>query len=202
MKTNKLRQHLNLPKNSRIALYQGNIQPDRGLERLVRAAAYLEPENVIVIMGQNIGTTRMELAQLITLQQVHEHIKIIPPVPYKDLLSWTASADIGLTIIPLDYTRNMRTCLPNKLFEYIQAGLPVLSSPLEAVREILTTYDVGNIVRSMDPADVGMAINTMLSQPDELARMRANALQAAQQDLCWEKESQKLLRLYQQFLAN
>lgn len=200
-KTDNLRQHLGLSSRMRIALYQGNIQPDRGLERLVRAGAYLEPEHVIVIMGQNVGTTRTELKQLIMLQQVDAHIKIIPAVPYNVLLEWTSSADIGLTIIPLDYTRNMRMCLPNKLFEYIQAGLPVLSSPLEAVREILTTYDVGCVVRSMDPADVGKAINTMLSNSAELARMQTNALQAARQDLCWEKEGLKLLRLYQQLMA-
>ncbi|GHO82072.1 glycosyltransferase [Dictyobacter formicarum] len=200
-KTDNLRQHLGLSPRTRIALYQGNIQPDRGLERLVRAAAYLEPEHVIVIMGQNVGTTRAELKQLIMLQQVDAHIKIIPAIPYNILLEWTSSADIGLTIIPLDYTRNMRMCLPNKLFEYIQAGLPVLSSPLEAVREILTTYDVGCVARSMDPADVGKAINTMLSNEAELIRMRTNALQAARQDLCWEKEGLKLLRLYQQLLA-
>ncbi|GCE09047.1 glycosyltransferase [Dictyobacter aurantiacus] len=197
-KTDRLRQHLNLPAYTRIALYQGNIQPDRGLDRLVRAAAYLEPEHVIVIMGQNIGTTRTELRQLIMLQGVDAHIKIIPAVPYDDLLEWTASADLGLSILPLDYTPNVRMCLPNKLFEYLQAGLPVLSSPLEAVREILDTYQVGRVVRSMDPADVGKDINMLLSNADELARMRANALQAARQDLCWEKESTKLLQLYRQ----
>ncbi|GLV54504.1 hypothetical protein KDH_13510 [Dictyobacter sp. S3.2.2.5] len=197
-KTDRLRQHLGLSRRTRIALYQGNIQPDRGLDRLVRAAAYLEPEHVIIIMGQNIGTTRAELRQLIMLQGVDAHIKIIPAVPYDDLLEWTASADLGLTILPLDYTPNMRMCLPNKLFEYLQAGLPVLSSPLEAVREIIDTYQVGRVVRSMDPADVGKDINMLLSNTDELARMRANALRAAHQDLCWEKESTKLLQLYRQ----
>ncbi|GCE31106.1 hypothetical protein KDA_65900 [Dictyobacter alpinus] len=196
IKTDMLRQQLRLPASKRIALYQGNLQPDRGLDRLVRAAAYLEPENIIVMLGQNIGTTRAELEQLIMLQKVQAHVKILAPVPYAELATWTASADIGLTIIPLDYTRNMKLCLPNKLFEYIQAGLPVLSSPLEAIRDILVSYNVGKVVRSMNPAEVGMAINSMLKDPDELACMRANALRAAKQDLCWERESLKLIDLY------
>ncbi|GER89543.1 hypothetical protein KDW_37050 [Dictyobacter vulcani] len=196
LKTDTLRQQLKLPASTRIALYQGNLQPDRALDRLVRAAAYLEPENIIVLLGQNIGTTRAELEQLILLQKVQQHVKILPPVPYEELDTWTASADIGLTIIPLDYTRNMKLCLPNKLFEYIQAGLPVLSSPLEAIQDILATYAVGKVVPSLDPAEVGIAINAMLNDPAELACMRANALRAAQEDLNWEQESRKLIGLY------
>ncbi|GCF06928.1 glycosyltransferase family 4 protein [Dictyobacter arantiisoli] len=193
----RLRIHLDLPAQTRIALYQGNLQPDRGLERLVRAAAYLDPGQVIVLLGQNIGTTRAELEQLIQLQGVQDRVKIISAVPYETLQDWTASANIGLTIIPLDYTRNMKMALPNKLFEYIHAGLPVLSSPLEAVGEILTTYDLGQVVRSMDPADIGTAINAMLNDPPELERISQHARQIARTELCWQKESQQLLQLYQ-----
>lgn len=199
-KTHRIREYLHLSEQTRIALYQGNLQLDRGLDRLVLAATYLEPECVLVMMGPNIGTTQVELEQLIAHQQISDHVKIIPAVPYEVLPIWTASADIGLTIIPLDYTKNMRMCLPNKLFEYIQAGLPILSSLLPAVQEILETYNVGKVVPSMEPADIGAAINMLLHDPVELKRMHDNALQAACQDLCWHKESRQLIQLYQQVL--
>jgi glycosyltransferase involved in cell wall biosynthesis len=199
-KTPILREYLQLSAQTRIALYQGNLQPDRGLDRLVLAAAYLEPECMLVIMGKNIGTTQAELEALITLQHAGNYVKIIPAVPYDTLSTWTASADIGLTILPLDYSENMKMCLPNKLFEYIQAGLPVLSSPLPAVQEILNTYNVGKVISSLHPAAIGTAINTMLNDSTALKRMHDNALQAAHQDLCWEKESQYLIRLYQQVM--
>ena len=73
----------------RLALYQGNIQSDRGLDRLVLAAPFLEPGTVIVLMGKGIGTTQSELEQLIDRLGVADRVRIIPPVPYADLLDWT-----------------------------------------------------------------------------------------------------------------
>jgi len=197
----RLRQHLGLGSNVRIALYQGNLQPDRGLDRLVRAAAFLERDSVIVMMGKDKVATRGQLEALIENEGMAERVKVMPPVPYEELLNWTASADIGLTVIPLDYTLNMRWALPNKFFEYLMAGLPVLSSPLDAVSEIITTYKVGRIVPSLAPADIGAAINAMLADSAELAVMRHNALSVAQQEFHWEKERQKLTRLYDDVLA-
>ncbi|MDQ6661254.1 MAG: glycosyltransferase [Chloroflexota bacterium] len=199
-RTNYLRERLGLAPDVRIALYQGYLQPDRGLERLVRAASYLEPNMVIVLMGQGVGTTQDDLERLIVEKGVADRVKILPSVPYHELLAWTASADIGLTVIPLDYTLNMKMCLPNKLFEYLMAGLPVLSAPLEAVTEIITTYGVGHIVPSMEPAAVGAAINAMVKDETVLANMRSNALTAAEQTLCWEREGPELVRLYHEVL--
>jgi glycosyltransferase involved in cell wall biosynthesis len=76
------------------------------------------------------------------------------------------------------------------------AGLPVLSSPLDAVVNVVRTYDVGQIVPSSSPADIGEAINAMLADRDALARMHSNALEAAKQEFNWEKEAQRLVSLY------
>ena len=197
----RLRQHLGLRPCVRIALYQGNIQPDRGLDRLVRAAAFLEQDIVIVIMGNDMVGTQARLEALIEEEGVAERVKIILPVPYEELLHWTASADIGLTVIPLDYTLNMRWALPNKFFEYLMAGLPVLSSPLDAIAEIIHTYNVGRIVHSLAPTDIGAAINATLADGEGLAVMRQNALNLARAEFHWEKESHKLIRLYDDVLA-
>lgn len=81
------------------------------------------------------------------------------------------------------------------------AGLPVLSSQLPAVAEVINTYDVGCIVPSLEPEDIGAAINAMLANHIALARMRYSALNAVRQDLYWEKESQHLVHLYLKILA-
>ncbi|HZU01814.1 MAG TPA: glycosyltransferase, partial [Ktedonobacteraceae bacterium] len=129
-----------------------------------------------------------------------ERVKILPPVPYKELLLWTASADIGLIVLPLDYSLSIRYTLPNKLFEYLMAGLPVLSSPLDAVVNVIKTYDVGQIAPSLSPAVIGEAINSMLANRDALVRMRYHALEAAKQEFNWEKETQQLVSLYHTLL--
>ena len=199
-KSNRLREYLGLSSEKHIALYQGNIQSDRGLDRLVRAAPFLEPNIVLVVMGKGSSILSSQLEALIASEGVTERVKIIPPIPYIELLDWTSSADIGLIVLPPDYSPSIRWCLPNKLFEYLMAGLPVLASQLDAVVEIIKTNDVGQVVFSLSPVDIAQAINTILSDCNALARMRRNALAAAKSEFYWEKESQKLIRLYNSIL--
>lgn len=196
-KSNRLRQRLGLEPDVLIALYQGNLQPDRGLDRLIRAAAYLERQIVIVLLGKVIGDTLTQLEALIDSEGVADRVKILPPVPYEELLEWTASANMGLIIYSPDQSLNLRMCLPNKLFEYLMAGLPVLATPLIAVAEILNTYGVGQIVSSLAPAEIAAAINEMLRDKSVLERMHRNALDASQHDLCWDRERHRLIDLYQ-----
>lgn len=193
---NLLRQHLGLDTEVRIALYHGNLQADRGLDRLIRAARFLEPNIVIVLMGKGIGSTLAQLEALIAQEDVANRVKVIPPVPYAELLHWAASADLGLIVYTPQQSLNVQMCLPNKLFEYLMAGLPVLASPLDAVVKVLDTYKVGQVVPSLDPLEVASAINALLADSAALAEMRHNALAAANGDLCWEKECQHLLQLY------
>jgi glycosyltransferase involved in cell wall biosynthesis len=200
-KNDRLRQRLGLDPSVGIALYQGNIQPDRRLDILVRAAAFLEEDIVVVMLGGGIEPAISEIKTLIASEGLADRVKILPPVPYEELLDWTSSADIGLTLIPPDGTLNMRTCLPNKLFEYLMAGLPVLTSPMDAVAPLVTSYDVGQVVASLAPTDLGAAINAILRDAAGLARMRLNALNAAHSEFNWEKESLSLIHLYQDILA-
>ncbi len=200
-KSYQLRKHLGLSLEVRIALYQGNLQPGRGLDELVRAAPFLERDIVIVMMGQDKLAMRAQLESLIALEGCSDRVKIIPPIPYSELLDWTASADIGLIASPPDYSLNIQMLLPNKLFEFLMAGLPVLSTQLDAVVEIIRKYGVGQIMTSLTPADIGTAINAMLADSDALVRMRRNALNATRQELNWEKEQQRLVHLYSSVLA-
>lgn len=199
--SNRLRQHLNLRPEVRIALYQGMLQPNRGLDVLVHAASFLDPNIVIIMMGNGLKDTVEQLTALIKHEGVADRVKIIPAAPYAELLNWTASADIGLTVLPPDYSLSIRMCLPNKLFEYLMAGLPVLSSPLDAVAEVLTSYQVGQVVSSLTPKDVAVAINTMLADDSALAHMRQNALEVARDEFHWENERQKLVGLYHKILG-
>jgi glycosyltransferase involved in cell wall biosynthesis len=193
-----LRQSLGLNSDAHIALYQGNLTPDRGLERLIRAATFLDQNIVIVIMGR--GELEAELKALIMHEGVADRVKVLPPVPYQELLNWTASADAGLMVYAPDRSLNVRMCLPNKLFEYLMAGLPVLSSQLDAVVDILETYDVGQVVSSLTPENVALAINALVTNHAVYARLRRNALQASQQELHWDREKQKLIQMYAELL--
>ena len=196
-KQDRVRQRLNLDQKTRIALYQGYVLPDRGFDRLIRAARFLEQDIVMVILGPGPDEYFAELRNLIESEGVAERVKFLPAVPYAELLDWTASADLGLAIFPPDYSLSIRMCLPNKFFEYLMAGLPVLSSQLDVVVELIKAYDVGQVVPSLAPTDIAQTINTMLSDPAALARMSANGKQAVLQEFNWGKERVKLIQLYQ-----
>lgn len=197
-KQDRVRQRLGLDQKTRIALYQGFVLPDRGFDRLIRAARFLEPDIVMVILGPGPDEYFAELKALIDSEGVAERVRFLPAVPYAELLDWTASADLGLAIFPPDYSLSIRMCLPNKFFEYLMAGLPVLSSQLDVMVEIIKAYDVGQVVSSLEPAAIAQAINTMLADPAALARMGANGKQAILNEFHWGKERVKLVQLYQE----
>jgi glycosyltransferase involved in cell wall biosynthesis len=186
--------HLGLSPQTRVSLYQGLLQKNRALDVLVRAAKDLDPGNVIVLMGT--GPSRTDLETLIAQEGVGERVRILSAVPYDQLLRWTASADLGLILYRADHSLNVRYCLPNKLFEYLMAGVPILASMLDAVADVVTTYDVGRIVESLQPPAVAAAINQMLADREQLDRMRANCLAASRERFRWDVEQQGLIELY------
>lgn len=198
-RSDRLRRYLNLPPETRIALYQGGFQNNRALDSLVHAAPFLAPNTIIVLLGW--GPTQAHLEALIEETGVGDRVKIVPRVPYEELLEWTASADIGLTLFLASWSVSIAMCLPNKLFEYLMAGLPVLTTPLEAIVEMVERYDVGRVAPSLEPSVIGKAINDLLEDQQALERMRANALRASQQDLHWAVESQRLVEFYQHLLG-
>jgi glycosyltransferase involved in cell wall biosynthesis len=202
-KTYRLRQYLGLTSHTRIALFQGYISINRGLDALVRAAPFLSEDTVIVIKGMTKGNgpNRDHLEALIAEKGVTDRIKLIPFVPYDEMLDWIASADIGLIIYQQDFSLNVRTLLPYKLFEYLMAGLPVLTSETKAVIDVVKNYDVGQVLTSTEPEAIAKAINAMLADNTALQRMRQNALEATRNDLNWEKESSQLICLYEEIVV-
>ena len=200
-RSDRLRQYLGLNQEVRIALFQGYLQPNRGLNWLVQAAPLLDPNIVIVIMGQDQRGTKAQLEALIAENKVADHVKIIPAVPYSELLDWTASADIGLNLVSPDYGKAGNVMLPNKLFEYLMASLPILASPTDSVSEFISTYDVGRFIATLEPENISTAINEMLGDSAALMRMRRNGLEAAKNYLNWEKEKEHLLELYSRILG-
>lgn len=192
--SNRLREALRLPESTRVAVYQGGFQPNRSLDVLVRAAPYLDPGHVIVMVGG--GQSKPGIERLIAELGVGDRVILHPSVPYQELLEWTASADLGLILYRGSYSPNVLHCLPNKIFEYLMAGVPVLSSPLDAIEEIIRTYGVGRVAASTEPEVVGRAISLTLSDEEGLSYMRRNALVAARRELNWEVEQQRLVDLY------
>lgn len=182
-----LRKGLGIPSDSLIFLYQGVISDGRGIARLLEVFATGAPDRHVVFMGygQLEDSVRTASAR-------HSNIHLQPAVPPEQLASFTADADVGLSLIE-SISLSYYYCLPNKLFEYLSAGLPVIASDLPCMREVILKYRCGWTVSAN-----GTSLATLVSTIGhaDVQRLRPNAL-AVQDDYNWEREVPALLAMYE-----
>ncbi|HPZ21863.1 MAG TPA: glycosyltransferase family 4 protein [Bacillota bacterium] len=192
-----LRRDLGIAPDKIILLYQGVISPHRGLELMVKATRYLRDEFVIVILGNGILVPHLKelAADLGVAARVYFH----PAVSPSDLAPYTAGGDIGISIIE-DVCLSYHYCLPNKVFEYMQAGLPVVVSNLPEMRKVVEEYKVGLVLASWDPELIANELNVFLEK--DLYRIYSENTGKAASLFCWEREEGKLIDLYVNILAD
>lgn len=175
-----------------IVLYQGGFAPHRGLETLVRSAHGLE-RGRIVLMGW--GRLEDELRELIASEGLGERVTIAPPVPPAEVVSSATGAAVG--VIPYEPVGlNNTYTTPNKLFDYMAAGLPVVASRLPELIRFVEQGEMGLAFTPGDPTALATALNEVLADPERYAQMRARAREAGRR-YTWERESPKLLALYE-----
>lgn len=189
LKEKKTREELDLPTDKKIIILQGSgINVDRGGEEAVQAMRHLE-DAILLILGS--GDVMPVLQTIAEEDGIKGKVIFKGRRPFQEMMQYTQNADLGLTL-DKDTSINYRYSLPNKLFDYVQAGIPVLASRLPEVENVVATYKVGDFIESHDPKHVAAKIEEMLSNLDKINEWRQNAL-AASKELCWEKEKQKLV---------
>jgi glycosyltransferase involved in cell wall biosynthesis len=180
-----LRGELDLPPEGGIALYVGGVSPDRGIEQLVDAARRLG-DVTLVLMGPVDAGYRQTLER-----RSGGSARFAAPVPAHEVVRFAAGADVG--IVPYRNTcLNNYLSLPNKLFEYLAAGLPVVASDFPELRGVVLEHGVGETFDPEDAADIARAIRLVLDDPDRHVRLRDRARRAAEV-YSWERERPKLL---------
>ncbi|MGP9791516.1 glycosyltransferase [Roseinatronobacter sp. NSM] len=190
-----LRARLGIGAERVVGLYQGGLQPHRGLHHLVAAAAGV-PGLDLVLMGD--GRLRDALAAQITALGTSARIHLMPPEPLDQLLALTMTADFG--VHPLEAScLNHAYASPNKLFEYLHAGLPVIMTDLPEARRVLNAAPAGNPAILVPPGDqtaLRDALQMLTNTPKRRAVL-AHRAKAAGQMYCWQMQEDTLTRLYQ-----
>ena len=186
-------EHLELPASQRVVLYQGGFSLDRGIEQLFEAIREID-DATLVLMGYGLqeAAYREQAASV----ELRDRVRIMAAVPPAELLSWVASADVvAMPIQPT--TLNHRLTTPNKLFEAMAAGVPVVASDLPGMAPIVRDTGAGLVVDPTDPAAIAAACRQILdASPEERAAWRRRALDAAHRTYNWERQVEILFAEY------
>ena len=187
-----LRQHLAIADEQVLILYQGGLGPSRALETLIEALPHA-PQTTLVIRGPGMEHFSHAYATLARDLGVSDRLHLLPPVASQDVVAAAQGADLGIyTVAAL--CKSFTYALPNKVFEYLAAGLPVLTADYPEVRKLLVEGGVG---LGFDAADALSIAAAMRRAGDPVLREKLKAaipglLAAHQADAEW----QKLVTLY------
>lgn len=174
----------------KIIIYQGALNVGRGIEKVIDALEFL-PEVHFYIAGS--GDIENELKQRAQRSSAHERIHFLGRIPLEKLHAYTCSADLGVSLEePLGL--NYYYALPNKLFDYIQAEIPVIVSDFPEMKKIVETYQVGITTTENNPSALAAIIRDALENKEKRMVWKENLKKAAT-ELCWEKEKFKLITL-------
>jgi glycosyltransferase involved in cell wall biosynthesis len=192
LQNNFFRSEFSIPEDEMIFLYQGNISKVRGCETILNLFQALEKSKHIVFMGN--GDEFVDVIK--KSSQIHSNIHYKEAVPYNEISKYTSSADMGLHFIRVDDVLNHKYCLPNKLFEYLLYGLPVIiNSKAEEMLSIVSRFDVG-FGFNTDDFDMKEAIELIneLSQ-EKIKNYKVNLNQVIK-NLNWVNEAEYYVQIY------
>jgi len=196
----RLHQAAGLEGGEKILLYQGGFARMRGLDHLVRAAEQLPRDWTLVMMGwgkEEAALRRVALEVEARTPHRPSPVRFIPPAPQSELVMWTAGATVG--VIPYENVGlNHWFCTPNKLWEYPNAGVPVLVSPFPELRRQVEAYGFGWLLpESLDPHLLAAQLSNL--RETDLTAAREGCRRFIQHEN-WEKYGRRLVALYDALL--
>jgi glycosyltransferase involved in cell wall biosynthesis len=197
-----LRHSAGIPPRAPVILYHGALSPQRGVEQLMEAIRQPGLERVhLVLLG--FGEKREDFMRAAASPDLDGRVHVIDPVPPSDLLPWVASADLGAMPIQAS-TLNHYLSTPNKLFECLAAGTPIVASDFPAMRRIICDNPGGPLGVTCDPSRpveiAGSLLKLLRLNPADSEALRGRCLAAARDRWNWHAESARLLAVYEDLM--
>lgn len=183
-----LRERFRLSPTDKLIVYQGGLLPDRGIEECVLAISTLPNEYKLILIGS--GILEKEIREISKTNRVDDRVFFVGQVPSDELLYFTRQADIGLVMYK-NTSRNNYLSTPNKIYEYLLAGIPIVSSDHPGKSSIIQKNNIGVCVKEK-PDHIAEGIRSI---GEKLEHYKMNCLKA-QQYYRWDKEAEKLIDLY------
>lgn len=185
---NIFRDQLPIRADQHILLYQGGLAAGRGVSLVLEAFKERQESNVVVVF---MGYGDLE-AEIREAARQHSNIYFFPAVSPEVVLDYTASADIGVSLIE-NICLSYYYCMPNKLFEYAMAGLPVLVSNMKEMAAFVQNHQMGGVIAEFTARAINAAIDEILAH--DLKKLGDNAYRAACEN-SWDHQEEKMLSAY------
>ena len=178
-----------IPEGYKIVLYQGALNISRGLEYTIKAMQFV---NNCVFWIAGDGPIKKDLEQLVLDLNLSNKVFLLGNVPPPVLKTITPLAEIGISLEE-DLGISYRYALPNKVFDYFQAQVPILATYLPDIKNTVLKYKAGRVIQKHDEKHIAEEINLMLNQGK---KHYYENLKKAALDCCWENEEPKLKAIF------
>jgi glycosyltransferase involved in cell wall biosynthesis len=187
--SNTLKKLLKLPNETKVIVYEGQIQGRRNLDKIVLSAKYLPDTFRLVFIGEILGTWWEESVKpLFVDPEIASRVIVMPPYPHDELIEIIAFSDAGLIIYD-DSVLNNIFCEPGKLSDYIFARVPVIAPDYPTIGPVIKKYKIGQTFENAEPEEIARVIEKVVNTPREVWEQ---GLDAASLELTWENEWPKL----------
>jgi glycosyltransferase involved in cell wall biosynthesis len=192
---NSTKEELGLPLDKKLLIIQGaGLNIDRGLEELVEAMALIKDAILLIVGDGDVLPLLKERSQILELEK---KIIFIPKQTPEKLRQYTHHADLGVSFDKCT-NLNYELSLPNKIFDYLHAGLPIIASPLVEIKQIIDKYKVGECIENHEPQHIANKISSMLTDEKKLEKYKLNTI-IATEELNWENERNVLINIFNKY---
>ena len=175
------------PTNHKTVLYQGVLNPGRGIKSMIKALHFLEEIDLIII---GYGKVEAALHKFVKEELLEKRVHFLGRIPHEELPNYTKLATIGM-VLEEPFGLSFEYSLPNKLFDYIHAQLPIVSGNLPEIKKIVDTHKIGVAITDYKPETIAKAIHELIENKELYQQIKLNQ-QKVKNDFCWEKEQQLL----------
>ncbi|MBN1253459.1 MAG: glycosyltransferase [Bacteroidales bacterium] len=185
----------NFVKGRKIILYQGAVNVGRGINYVIDSMKFIN-DAVLVIIGD--GQVKSELEQSVKMNNLEDKVLFLGKIPFEDLIYYTKQADVGI-ILCQNISKSYEFSLPNRIFDFIQFGVPILSSDLPERRKIFEQANIGILTNNFEPENLAKEIKKLLFDKDFTLRIKEK-MKILSKKYCWEIEEKKLIEIFKSIM--
>lgn len=178
----------------KLLIYHGLVCKGRGVEATINAMQNLENTGLLVVGNPDSPEYLEELREMTRQLNVDSRIEFHEAVPHEELWKFVGAVDVGVVMIS-PVSKSYYYALPNKLFECIQSGVPVVGSALPEIERIVEDYKVGTVAKPDDSESIVLAIKELLKSESAYDEFKSN-VEKAKKILCWENEKAALSKVF------